>query len=139
MSLGAVQARKPITVEPDESLTKVARLMEQDSVGAIVVAQQRRPVGIITDRDLALALCLHGALPRDPVQKHMTSPVDTIREDQGIYHATQKLMELAVRRLPVVNDDGELVGMVSLDDLLALLSRELRNIAEGVRSEVAAV
>jgi CBS domain-containing protein len=68
----------------------------------------------------------------------MTCPVDTIRDDEGVYNATQKMMELAVRRLPVVDDIGRLVGIVSLDDLLALLSRELRNIAEGVRAEVAA-
>jgi CBS domain-containing protein len=46
-------------------------------------------------------------------------------------------MELAVRRLPVVDEEGQLVGVVSLDDLLSLLSRELRNLAEGVRTEVA--
>src|SRR5687767_12011240 len=108
MSLGAVLARRPVTVVPEESLSKVARLMEQENVGAIVVVQQYRPVGIITDRDLALSLCLHGALPRDPVRRRMTSPVDTIRDDQGIYEATQKMMQLAVRRLPVVDDDGQL-------------------------------
>jgi CBS domain-containing protein len=136
MSLGAVITRKPVTVGPEESLAKVARLMEQENVGAVVVTQQNRPVGIITDRDVALNLCLHGAQPRDPVQKFMTSAVDTIGDDQGIYNATMKMMELAVRRLPVVDEDGVLVGIVGLDDLLALLSRELRNIAEGVRAEV---
>ena len=136
MSLGAVLSRRPVTVGPEESLSKAARLMEQENVGAIVVVQQHRPVGIITDRDLALAICLHGATPRDPVQKRMMSPVDTIRDVQGIYDATQKMMQLAVRRLPVVDEEGRLVGIVSLDDLLALLSRELRNIAEGVRAEV---
>jgi len=137
MSLGAILARRPVTVGPEESLSKAARLMEQENVGAIVVVKQHRPVGIITDRDLALAICLHGATPRDPVQKRMMSPVDTIREEQGIYEATQRMMELAVRRLPVVDEEGQLVGIVSLDDLLSLLSRELRNLAEGVRAEVA--
>jgi CBS domain-containing protein len=137
MSLGAVLPRRPVTVGPDESLAKAARLMEQENVGAIVIVRQHRPVGILTDRDLALAICLHGATSRDPVQKHMKSPVETIRDDQGIYDATQKMMELAVRRLPVVDDDGQLVGIVTLDDLLSLLSRELRNVAQGVRAEVA--
>ena len=137
MSLGAVLTRKPVTIGPEESISKAARLMEQENVGAIVVVRQYRPVGIITDRDLALAICLHGASPREPVQNRMMSPVETIRDDQGIYDATQKMMELAVRRLPVVDDDGQLVGIVSLDDLLSLLSRELRNVAQGVRAEVA--
>jgi CBS domain-containing protein len=137
MSLGAVLARRPISVGPEESLSKAARLMEQENVGAIVVVEQQRPVGIITDRDLALAICLHGATPRDVVQKYMMTPVETIRDDQGIYNVTQKMTELAVRRLPVVDEDGQLVGIVTLDDLLSLLSRELRNVAEGVRAEVA--
>jgi CBS domain-containing protein len=139
MSLGALLARKPITIEPGESLAKAARLMEQEGVGAIVVVELDRPVGIITDRDLALAVCLHGARPGDPVQSRMMCPVETICDDKGVYSATQKMKELAVRRLPVVDDTGRLVGLVSLDDVLSLLSRELRNVAEGVRAEVATV
>lgn len=137
MSLGALIPRKAVTVDPQESLSKAARLMEQENVGAVVVVERERPVGIITDRDMALALCLHGAMPSDAVQTRMTCPVDTIRDDEGVYNATQKMMELAVRRLPVVDDRGRLVGLVGLDDLLSLLSRELRNVAEGVRAEVA--
>lgn len=137
MSLGTLLARKAIIAEPQEPLCLAARLMEQENVGAIVVVERDRPVGILTDRDLALAVCLHGASPRDSIQSRMTCPVDTIRDDEGVYNATQKMMELAVRRLPVVDDIGRLVGIVTLDDLLALLSRELRNISEGVRAEVA--
>jgi CBS domain-containing protein len=137
MSLGALIARKATTVDPQESLSKAARLMEQENVGAVVVVERDRPVGILTDRDVALAICLHGARPFDAIQTRMTCPVDTIREDEGIYNATQTMMELAVRRLPVVDDIGRLVGLISLDDLLSLLSRELRNVAEGVRAEVA--
>jgi signal-transduction protein with cAMP-binding, CBS, and nucleotidyltransferase domain len=137
MSLGALQSRKPVTVEPHECLAKAARLMRQEGVGAVVVAELGRPVGILTDRDLGLAVCLDGAAPHDAVQTHMTCPVETIRNDEGVYSATQKMMELAVRRLPVVDNIGRLVGLVSLDDLLSLLSRELRNGSEGVRAEVA--
>lgn len=137
MSLGTLLARKPVTVDPGDSLTKAARLMEEKGVGAVVVVEKDRPVGMLTDRDLALALCLHGASPGDAVQSRMACPVETIREDAGVYNATQKMMELAVRRLPVVNGVGRLVGLLSIDDLLSLLSRELRNVAEGVRAETA--
>jgi CBS domain-containing protein len=137
MSLGALLARKTVTAGPKDSLAKAAQLMKEKHVGAVVIVEQDRPVGIITDRDLALAFGLHGAVPGDPIQSRMMSPVETIRSDEGIYNATQKMMELAVRRLPVINHAGALVGMVTLDDLIALLSRELRNVAEGVRGEVA--
>ena len=137
MSLGALFNRKAVTAGPKDSLAKAAELMKEKNVGAIVVVEQDRPVGIITDRDLALALALHGALPGDPIQSRMMSPVETIRTDEGVYNVTQKMLELAVRRLPIVNHAGMLVGVVTLDDIIALLSRELRNVAEGVRSEVA--
>jgi len=65
----------------------------------------------------------------------MTCPVTTMKQNEGIYKATQHMMELAVRRLPVVDEVGRLVGLVSLDDLLVLLSRELHNMAEGIRAE----
>ena len=139
MSLGALLDRKAVTAGPKESLSQAAQLMEQKKVGAIVITEQDRPVGIITDRDLALAFGLHGASPSDPIQSRMMSPVETIRSDEGIYKVTEKMKELAVRRLPVVNHAGVLIGMVTLDDLLALLSRELRNMADGVRGEIAAV
>jgi CBS domain-containing protein len=139
MSLKALLARRTVTAAPKDSLAKAAQLMEEKKVGAIVITEQDRPVGIITDRDLALAFGLHGAVPGDPIQSRMMTPVETIRVDEGIYHATQKMMELSVRRLPVVNHVGSLVGMLTLDDLIALLSRELRNVAEGVRGEVAEV
>jgi signal-transduction protein with cAMP-binding, CBS, and nucleotidyltransferase domain len=103
-------------------------------VGAVVVTESDRPVGIITDRDLALAACVRGTSPDERVQSVMTCPVSTISKDEGVYSATQQMMEQAVRRLPVVDQSGSLVGLVSLDDLLLLLSRELQNMAEGSKS-----
>jgi signal-transduction protein with cAMP-binding, CBS, and nucleotidyltransferase domain len=110
--------------------------MDEHNVGAIVVVEQDRPVGIVTDRDLARSVCILGTSPEAHVQNVMTCPVATIRQDEGVYNATQQMMELAVRRLPVVDEVGGLVGLVSLDDLLLLLGRELHNIAEGIRTEV---
>jgi CBS-domain-containing membrane protein len=66
----------------------------------------------------------------------MIHPVSTIRDDDSIFHATQQMMERAVRRLPIVDKLDRVVGLVSLDDLLPLLSRELDNIAQGIRAEL---
>ncbi len=138
MGLGQLLMRPPITARPEATLAEVAKLMEKEKVGAVVITDEERPVGIVTDRDLALATCVRGASPRESAQSLMTCPVATINVDEGIYNATQQLMEHAVRRLPVVDVSGSLVGLVSLDDLLLLLSRELQNVAEGVKAEVGA-
>jgi CBS domain-containing protein len=136
MKLGTMFVREVVTARPKDALAKVAELMEQHNVGTVVVAEQDRPVGIVTDRDLALAVCRRAVSPEEHVQKVMTCPVSTMRHNEGIYKATQRMMELAVRRLPVVDEVGRLVGLVSLDDLLLLLSRELHNMAEGIRAEM---
>src|SRR5688572_20721395 len=127
-----------VTVQPSDTIARAAELMEQHHVGAIVVTEQQRPVGIVTDRDIARALAVRNTSRDDVVQDVMTCPVTTIRQDQGIYDVTRQMMEHALRRVPVVDGRGRLVGLVALDDLLLLLSRELDNLAQGVASEVVA-
>ena len=79
MSLSTLLTREPVTAAPMDSLVQVAALMERKNVGAVVITEGTRPVGIITDRDLAMAVCGHGVSPRDRVQNVMTCPVTTIR------------------------------------------------------------
>ena len=139
MALSTLLTRKPVIAGPKHSLAQVGALMEKENVGAVVVTEGNRPVGIVTDRDLALAVCVRGTSPQDNVQNVMTCPVTTIRQDEGVFSATQQMMELAVRRLPVVDENGALVGLVALDDLFLLLSRELQGMAEGIKAEAIAV
>ena len=135
MSLSKMLTRKAVTARRQDSVAEVAALMESQNVGAVVITERNRPVGIVTDRDIAFAVCNGGCRPHDEIQGVMTCPVETIRGDKGIYSATQKMMDLTVRRLPVVNYMGTLIGLVSLDDLLLLLSRELHQLAEGIQTE----
>ena len=126
-------AKPVVHVGPKATLQKVAHVMKERNVGAVVITEQERPVGIVTDRDIAMALCDRGFSLDEPVQRVMTTPVETLREDAGVHDATRRMLDLGVRRLPVVNAAAHLVGLVSLDDLLQLLSRELNEMAEGVR------
>lgn len=136
MSISSLLTRSCVTASPEDQLVDVARSMEKENVGAVVVTKQQRPVGIITDRDLALAVCSQGLSPHERVSNIMTCPVETLSWNDDILSATRKMMELGVRRLPIVSRDAELIGLVSLDDLLMLFSRELNNMAEGIRAEV---
>jgi len=128
--------KKVLAVGPTESVAAVARLMEQHNVGAVIITENHRPVGIVTDRYLALELGARGASLQTPIAKVMTSPVEIIHQDEGVFGATQTMRELNVRRLPVVDDDGLLCGLVTLDDLLRLLGRELANLTEGIKPEM---
>ncbi len=138
MSLTKMLTRSAVSAQTQDTLENVARLMKTENVEAVVITERTRPVGIVTDRDLAIAVCTGGYNPDDEVQGVMTCPVETIKGDEGVYNATQKMMDLAVRRLPVVNYMGDLIGLVSLDDLLLLLSRELHQLAEGIHAETKA-
>ena len=128
-----------VTVGPKDTLAKAGKLMEKNGVGCVVVVERDKPVGIVTDRDLALSVLARGFKPDDHVQTVMGGhPVSTIRSSEGVLDATRQMMELAVRRLPVVDDNGELVGIVTFDDIMMLLTCELQHLSQGVRSELEA-
>jgi CBS domain-containing protein len=136
MKLSDMFTRKVVTAGPGETLASVARRMQEHNVGTVIIVEDQRPVGIVTDRDVALALGMQGITPQDLVQKVMTRHVRTIADDAGIYTATKYMRDGEVRRLPVVDGAGRLVGIVSLDDLLRFLGRELYNLAEGIKHEI---
>jgi CBS domain-containing protein len=135
MKLSDLFAKKVITAGAGDTLASVAHQMQEHNVGTVVIVEDQRPVGIVTDRDLALALGAQGVAPQAPVQKEMASHVRTIPDDAGIYTATKYMRDCEVRRLPVVDGDGRLVGIVSLDNLLRFLEREMYNLAEGIKHE----
>jgi CBS domain-containing protein len=109
--------------------------MREHNVGTVVIVEGKKPVGIVTDRDLAIALGAQEVAPRTSVAGVMTKPVRTIPDGAGIFAATQCMRDAGVRRLPIVDKDGHLVGIVSLDDLMGLLGREMFNLAEGIKRE----
>jgi CBS domain-containing protein len=128
---------KPVqTATLHDSLESVASTMAQHNVGAVVVVESHAPVGIVTDRDIALALASREATPQTPVVRVMTTPIETIALGDGVFQATQIMSERNIRRLAVVDDEGELAGIVTLDDLLSLLSRELANLAGAIGPEM---
>jgi CBS domain-containing protein len=136
MKLSDIFTRVVVTAWPEETLATIAHRMHEHNVGAVVVVEDQRPVGIVTDRDLALALGARGVSPHAQAREVMTRQVMTIPEDMGIYTATRFMREREVRRLPIVDAEDRLVGIVTLDDLLRFLAGELYNLAEGIKREM---
>jgi CBS domain-containing protein len=137
MNLGEQFRSDVVTVGPDDTIQSAVWKMKDENVGAVVVLENRKVVGILTDRDVALKFGLAEAGLATPVKEVMTQDVLTIWEDQGIFNATQHLMGHQIRRLPIINRKNELVGMVTLDDLVALLAHELRNLSQAVTPALA--
>jgi CBS domain-containing protein len=138
MSLLEFCRRDVVTVRPEASVSVAAELLRDRGVGAlVVVADGTRPVGIVTDRDLVLQVMAKELDPeRTRVADVMSQPVVTADALDRIEVTAARMRELGVRRMPVVSPDGQLIGLLSADDLIELVGRELHDLGEAVRKEV---
>jgi CBS domain-containing protein len=140
MPISEVCNREVVVVSPDDSALEAARLMRQHHVGDVLIVKERGgmriPVGIVTDRDLILEIMAPGLDPAAiTVSDFMVPELATVKEDIGLFEAVEYMRSRGVRRLPVVNSGGGLVGILTLDDLLELLAEELQTIAKLVKYE----
>ncbi|MFO7579907.1 CBS domain-containing protein [Nitrosomonas halophila] len=130
MAIGEICRREVVIIKPKETVLEAAKLMRQHHVGNVLVVSEddshRVPVGIVTDRDLVVEIIAPELDPSTITVGDIMAPdLVTIQENAGIFEALQFMRAKGVRRLPVVDKDGKLAGIVTLDDLLALLSEEL--------------
>jgi CBS domain-containing protein len=137
MSVGRICTRSVDLADSDESAQVAASRMNMRNVGTLlVVDEQKCPVGIITDRDLATRVVGKGLDPSTtPVSAVMSGVPESVTEGTSIESAISTMRAGPHRRLPVVNDKNELVGLVSLDDVLDLLSEEFVEIGKLIRRE----
>jgi CBS domain-containing protein len=137
MKLSDIFSKYVVTAARQETLGAVALRMQEHNVGMVVVVEDERPVGIVTDRDLALAFGVQGVSVWAAVGGVMTRQVVAIPDDMDVFAATKFVRECGVRRLPIVDRDDRLVGVVTLDDLVRFLGEELHNLAAGIEAEMA--
>lgn len=124
-------AIKPvITASARMTIAEAARAMKQKNVGALVVVNAGRPLGVLTDRDIVVDVVAAG---KDPdavrVEDVMRKRPATLREDLGLMDAARIFAKTGVRRLPVVDKAGRVSGIVALDDLMMLLGNEMGLVA----------
>jgi len=130
--------KKPVaTVGPGFTVCDAARLMVERNVGALVIIDPvSRPVGIVTDRDLVVLLA-EGVDPRkDTIGCFVGQMLRTASVGEGIRDVTERMHKHGIRRLPVVDAEGQLAGIVSFDDILLLLGKEMGDIAEAIENEL---
>jgi CBS domain-containing protein len=129
MSLERFTRKQVIVAAPHTPVSDVAALMLAHHVGGVVIAEERQPLGMITDRDLALRVVGAGLSGDVPVSRVMSRNLVVARVDAELDEAFLTMRRAGVRRLPIVTDDGLLIGLVALDDLLVLLAGELTSAA----------
>ncbi|MBZ5636647.1 MAG: CBS domain-containing protein [Acidobacteriia bacterium] len=140
MPVGELCIRQVVVAPRNASVLDAAKLMRQHHVGDIVVtdeiAGRRVPVGIVTDRDIVLEV-LAQELDATSLSAGdiMSSDLITVRENEGVFQTIQLMRAKGARRAPVVNSEGALVGIVSVDDLVELLAEELSQLAKLIARE----
>jgi len=106
--------------------------MREKNVGSVVVVDEKgRPVGMVTDRDLAVKVMAEGKSPETPVDEIMSHPVFAVSRDALVFDTLREMARRHVHRMPVIDGGSkELIGIVTAEDALMLLTTELANIAE---------
>ncbi len=140
MTIGTVCNREVVFIHAQASIPVAARLMREYHVGDLVVIKEktgkRVPVGIVTDRDIVLEVIAEGVSMDDVnVGDIMSDNLVTARESDGLLDTIKVMRAKGIRRLPVVNDDNELVGILSVDDLIDLFSEQIVDLARLIARE----
>ena len=135
--------RKVAVITPEKSIRESARQMRVEHVGSLVVVDQDgKPIGMLTDRDITIEGVARGVdVDQTTVRDLMTAPVVTATESEGTVTALARMREFGIRRLPIIDSEGKLVGVVTNSNLIKELSELLdglvRNISSSKTREVA--
>jgi len=139
MKLGHICETDVVTTFAETSLAEAAAEMRRTQVGALVVVEERNagtwPVGIVTDRDIAVALTTRRAQDATRVADVMSRNLIVAGEHDDFFDGLAKMRRFGVRRLPIIALDGRLRGIITLDDMIEVLSAKLREAAAVVPRE----
>jgi predicted transcriptional regulator len=135
MPVGEICNREVVIINKKEGILDAARLMRDHHVGDVIVVEEKDtrviPVGILTDRDIVVELIAKD-VPLDSVlvEDVMSDDLVSVREDMGIWDTIQCMRRKGIRRVVVTGDKDQLVGILSSDDLIDLLSGELMDLVK---------
>jgi CBS domain-containing protein len=140
MTVGTMCNRDVIVALKEESVAKAVALMRQHHVGDLVVIKNQGrlfvPIGILTDRDILISVISEGLDPRDfLIGDIMTTDLVTVQSNCSVEDAVKIMRSNGVRRVPVIGFEGELLGIVSLDDIIDLLADEVEDLSALIPTE----
>ena len=141
MTAGELCNRTVYIIRTDESVLAAARLMKKHHVGCLVVVQEqggeRIPIGMVTDRDLVIRGLAGdgGALDTVQVADVMSSELVTARDTEDIHGVRKRMRAHGVRRIPVVDQEDRLQGIIAFDDIIQWLAEEITDLARLVTRE----
>ncbi|MDH0098302.1 CBS domain-containing protein [Ectopseudomonas hydrolytica] len=135
MKISKIMTRNVRTLEPERSIREAATLMADIDSGALLINEGDRLIGMVTDRDIAIRAVAAGLDGNTPVRQVMSSNVRYCFDDEDVDHVAANMADLQVRRLPVLNREKRLVGVVSLGNIASGHSRQANDtVLRGVSS-----
>jgi CBS domain-containing protein len=117
MRVNEAMSRDVRVANPQQRISEAAKMMAEIDAGALPVGENDRLVGMITDRDIAIRAVAEGKGPDTPVRDVMTRDIKYCYEDEELDHVSRNMAENQVKRLPVVNRDKRLVGILAVADI----------------------
>jgi len=137
MSLERICNKSVVTVSRDATVLEAANLMRSKHIGCVVIVQDSRPVGILTDRDIVLEVVASAKKPAETaVREIMTANLTTINVNYDVLDAARLMRSRGVRRLPLVDEHRRLIGIITMDDVLTALGAEIGDLAAAVQKEL---
>jgi CBS domain-containing protein len=125
------------SIDPNENVYEALRQMDEHGIGALLVMEGNKPIGLFSERDYARKLALRGLRSRETAVKTiMSSPVLTISPDASVQQALSMMTEKFIRHLPVVDGSG-VIGMVSIGDLVKAVIKDQQSLIEQLESYLA--
>lgn len=135
MNLRDLIAKPPVTLPADGTVEAAANLMDQRAVGAVIIVDDDRPIGIVTDRDLVVRGMARRVPPDARIDSVMSTGIVAIDAGADVQHAVAIFNNHPFRRLPVV-DGTHIIGMITVDDLVVACSRALAELTTGVTAQL---
>ena len=140
MQIGEICTREVVCTGADTPVAAVAKLMRQYHIGDVIVTQnnggKRIPLGIVTDRDIVLSVVAPELAPGTiTVGDIMGQELTTAGENEDVFDTIQRMRNKGVRRMPIVDEDGGLTGIVSIDDIIEILAEEMTELARLISRE----
>ena len=116
-----IMTKSVIAVDATLTINEAAKMMEDAKVGAIIVMENNKPLGIVTDRDFAVKVAAHAYQISDPVKKIMSSPLIAVSPDESVWMVSELMYTKGIRKLPVIENDN-VIGMITATDLINQLA-----------------
>ena len=136
MSLGNLCRREVVVVEQGTPIKEAVKFMEEKNIGSVIVVGSGKPLGIATDRNILLRVVNKGLDPeKSSVDDVMTKEIVTLKEGMGLFEALEQVKGKGIRRFPIVDAMGNLKGIMTLDDIIYLLGKEMSDVASIIERE----